>query len=398
MNSVYVTTSHETPPRWRVRPPLLSQLDIELTERCNNVCLHCCINRPAGDRRARARELSTAQWQDILRQAADLGALAVRFTGGEPLLREDFTDLYLYARRLGLRVVLFTNARRITPALADLLARVPPLEPIEVTVYGMRAASYDASARMPGAYTEFRRGLKRLLASGVPFIVKGAVLPPNRHELEAFEAWAATLPWMDQPPTFVLCPSLRERRDSPSANRRIARLRLAPEEGVAILARPPEAYRRALAPFCRQFLGACGDRLFPCGAGESVCADAYGRLQPCLSLRVPELSYDLKQGSLKKALTDVFPRLRTMRATHPAYLARCARCFLKSLCEQCPARSWSEHGTLDTPVEYYCRVAHAQARALGLLADGERAWEVTDSAARIETMRGFTPSHKDTKP
>ncbi len=30
----------------------LSSLDIELTERCNHECLHCCINLPAGDRAA----------------------------------------------------------------------------------------------------------------------------------------------------------------------------------------------------------------------------------------------------------------------------------------------------------------------------------------------------------
>jgi sulfatase maturation enzyme AslB (radical SAM superfamily) len=58
-----------------------------------------------------------------------------------------------------------------------------------------------------------------------------------------------------------------------------------------------------------------------------------------------------------------------MRARNPEYLRRCARCFLKGFCEQCPAKSWSEHGNLDTPVEYLCEVAHAQARYMGWLAD-----------------------------
>jgi sulfatase maturation enzyme AslB (radical SAM superfamily) len=67
---------------------------------------------------------------------------------------------------------------------------------------------------------------------------------------------------------------------------------------------------------------------------------------------------------------------------NPEYLARCARCFLKDFCNQCPGKSWAEHGTLDTPVEYLCRVAHAQARYLGLLAEGELAWEVENGAER----------------
>ena len=32
--------------------PLLGHLDIELTERCNNACMHCYINLPAGRCRA----------------------------------------------------------------------------------------------------------------------------------------------------------------------------------------------------------------------------------------------------------------------------------------------------------------------------------------------------------
>ncbi len=78
-----------TSPRFS-KEPLLSHLDIELTERCNNACLHCYINRPSDDFWAKQCELSTAEWQEIFRQAANLGALSVRFTGGEPLLREDF--------------------------------------------------------------------------------------------------------------------------------------------------------------------------------------------------------------------------------------------------------------------------------------------------------------------
>ena len=165
---------------------LLPQLDIELTERCNNACTHCYINRPAGDAGARARELDAAQWQDILRQAADLGALSVRMTGGEPLLREDFTEIYLTARRLGMKVQLLTNGRLITRKLAELWARIPPLMPIEITVYGMKPATYDATARHAGAYGEFRRGVALLEEHRIPFIVKATALPTNQEDVDEF--------------------------------------------------------------------------------------------------------------------------------------------------------------------------------------------------------------------
>jgi len=363
---------------------LLGRLDLELTERCNNNCIHCSINLPMVDEGARQQELGAAKIQNILAEAAALGALSVRFTGGEPLLREDFVDLYLFARRLGLRVLLFTNARLITPELADLFARIPPLEKIEVTVYGMKPQSYEAVSRVPGSYEEFWGGVGLLLERNIPFVVKGALLPPNRSEMDSFEAWAATLPAMHTPPSYSMFFDLRGRRDSPTKNLLIKTLRIEPEEGITILRRRGEAYSGEMRQFCSKFMGPPGDLLFTCGAGHGVCVDAYGRLQLCLPLRHPDLAYDLHKCSLKEALTDIFPRLRReTRASNPDYLARCARCFLKGLCEQCPAKSWAEHGTLDTPVEYLCRVAHAEARHLGLLRDGESAWEVIDWQERI---------------
>lgn len=368
---------------WKRGTPLLPSLDIEFTERCNNDCIHCCINLPADDKKTRSRELTTHQWKDILSQAAECGTLTVRFSGGEPLLRKDFPEIYLFARHLGMKVIIFTNGRLITRDTANMLARIPPLEKIEITVFGMKARSYEAVTGVPGSYEKFRRGVNLLLEQKVPFIVKGVILPGNKDEIEEFETWAATLPWTDRPPSYSFLFDLRGRRDSDEKNRRIARLRLSPEKVLSIEARDKEKYRKEMRLFCSRFMGPQGDRLFTCGAGRSLCVDAYGKLQPCMLLRHPHLAYDLKTGTLRDAMEKKFPALRKIRAKNPRYLERCARCLLKGLCDQCPARSWSEHGTLDTPVEYLCQVAHARARLLGLISPGEKGWEVENIEDRI---------------
>ena len=68
---------------WKGKSLLLKRLDMELTERCNNNCIHCCINQPADNRPCRERELSTEEIERILKEAATLSCMAVRFTGGE---------------------------------------------------------------------------------------------------------------------------------------------------------------------------------------------------------------------------------------------------------------------------------------------------------------------------
>ena len=311
---------------------------MELTERCNNDCIHCCINLPEDDT-VQHQEIPTEDLKRILRESAGLGAQSVRFTGGEPLLHKVFPELYLYARGLDLNVVLFTNARCITSEIADLFTRVPPRKPVEVTVYRMTKKSYEAVSRVKGSYDEFRRGVDLLADRNIPFVVKGVFLSQNRGDVGLLEKWASAIPAMKVGPSYSLFFDLRCRRDSPSKSRRIRKLRLSPEESVSFLSQNRDPYERAMQMFSSRFMRAPGEKIFACGAGLGGCVDAYGILQLCLPLRHPDTLYDLKKGSLQDALTRFFPRLRDTKSTNPEYLSRCAWCFLKGLCEQCPAKS-----------------------------------------------------------
>ena len=58
-----------------------------------------------------------------------------------------------------------------------------------------------------------RRGLRLLAASGVPFVVKGAVLPPTKDKMDRFEAWAREATGLDEPPSWATLFDLRSRRD-----------------------------------------------------------------------------------------------------------------------------------------------------------------------------------------
>jgi len=153
---------------------------------------------------------------------------------------------------------------------------------------------------------------------------------------------------------------------------------------------------RETKEFCSKFMVVQGDKLFSCGAGiGGGCVDAYGNFQLCMNLRHPDTVYDLKKGSLQDALIHFFPKIREMKANDPKYLDRCSRCFLKGLCDQCPAKSWGEYGTLDTPVKYLCDIAHTQARFLGLLEKEEMAWKVEDWKEKLRNFSEKKPIRKE---
>ncbi|MBN1998784.1 radical SAM protein [candidate division KSB1 bacterium] len=365
----------------------LSRLDMELTERCNNNCMHCYINRPADDAEAQKLEMNFEQIQKILQEAACLGCQFVRFTGGEPLLRYDFEDIYLYARKLGLKVELFTNGTLITPRLARLFQRIPTGDSIQISLYGHTRESYEATSRRPHSFSAVQKGMSLLMDNNVPFVVNAVLLPLKIDTFSAFEAWAKTKTDLNIPQPPVTTLHLRCRGRDARKNDLIKALRLPAPEQLQLEARKPESYDTGLQKFCSKFCRIPGDTLFSCSAGIGRgCVDAYGTLQLCMLLRHPETVYDLKNGSLAEALQTFFPRIRQKKARNAVYLERCARCFLFDLCEQCPAVSWMENRMLDGWSEHFCLFTHAQARRIGLLREGEKSWMIADWKERIKGL------------
>lgn len=78
----------------------------ELTYRCPLQCPYC--SNPL-DFARRSEELDTETWLRVLREARELGAMQLGFSGGEPLVRRDLETLVAEARRLGYYSNLITS-------------------------------------------------------------------------------------------------------------------------------------------------------------------------------------------------------------------------------------------------------------------------------------------------
>ena len=71
----------------------------ELTHRCPLQCPYC--SNPLELDRVN-QELTTAEWQDVMRQAAELGVLQIHLSGGEPTVRKDLEEIVEVAAKAGL--------------------------------------------------------------------------------------------------------------------------------------------------------------------------------------------------------------------------------------------------------------------------------------------------------
>ena len=83
----------------------------ELTYRCPLQCPYC--SNPL-DFAEQGKELSTEQWIKVFREAREMGAAQLGFSGGEPLVRQDLAELIGEARRLGFYTNLITSGIGLT--------------------------------------------------------------------------------------------------------------------------------------------------------------------------------------------------------------------------------------------------------------------------------------------
>lgn len=308
---------------------------IELTERCNLNCVHCYINQPAGDEFLAANELSTTEWQVVIDQLAEAGTLFLLMTGGELLLREDFRDIFIHARRRGLLVTVFSNATMLTPELIDLLAEYGT-HSLEVSLYGATPETYEAVTRQSGSFERCLRGVELALSRGIKVSLKTVLLTTNRHELEAMETLTESLGL-----EFRYDTTLWPRLDGTTEN---LRFQIGNQESLKLDLTDPkrrESWEKTASEYDGRLLRA--EHVFTCGAGvRSFHIDSRGRLLPCMMVR--HVAYDI----LSLGFAEAWQRLGNIRGMRRRMSTSCETCTAGTLCSHCPGWSLATAGDFES--------------------------------------------------
>ena len=336
----------------------LLSFTLEITARCNNDCPHCYINEPENDVLAEQKELTFEQIKKIVDDAVALGALWCLVSGGEPLLRKDFFDIYLYLKQKGLLVSVFTNATLITEEHIQFFKKYPPRD-IEVTVYGITRGTYAHVTQRPKNFDKCMAGIRKLSEARLALTLKSAITRSNYKELNKIASFAENI---SQKP-FRFDPFLHLRNDRDALkNREILSLRLSTDEIIAIESADDKRLL-SLKKKCNLVYTSHSrtkhlDKLFKCGAGLSECCISYdGFFKLCTTLCHRNFVFDLKNNSITKAWETFVPEVRAARSKNKDFIETCGKCKLTDFCMSCPAHNDLEINEPDGLVEYFCIMA-----------------------------------------
>jgi len=317
---------------------------IAITHRCSFNCIHCYLGDQKQVKEQEKNELSTAQWTRIIDELIDAGCLSLLFTGGDPMMRSDFADIYRYARKKGMLLTIFTNGYLISDKILNIFKDYPP-NMVDISVYGATLETFQAVTRRSNAMEICVGNIEKLIKNGIRTQLKTVIMTKNRHEFDAMRQMAENF-------------GVRFRFDAmifPCLNGNVTptEYRVEPEEVVE--KNLSEEFRQEWESFFHRMKSIpFSDLIYNCGAGlTNFHIDPDGILKPCLMIN--DTHYDLVKGNFSDGWQNVIPKLREKKAPKEF---ECSQCNCSSLCGYCPAFFQLETGSEIKKSKFLCQIGH----------------------------------------
>jgi radical SAM protein with 4Fe4S-binding SPASM domain len=321
------------------RHPVPITAIVQLTRRCNLRCRHCFQVERSGP------ELTTPQWETVLRRLADAGVLFLTFTGGEPALRSDFLDVVKLARSMTFAVRIKTNGVLLDEAACDALVAAAVME-VHFSFYAVDAELHDRVTGLAGSHARMLAAARRLRDRGIHVLLN---CPLQADTFDGYErviafAEAERMDWSFDPGIKVQedgCAGPADFRLSPA---QLERLFSDPRLSMPLEGQDPA--RKLGTTVCRV-------------AKAMVAVAPNGDVWPCLSLLDPI------GNLLESPLESIWvgnPKLERYAKLCWSDLPACRGCEFLGHCVRCHANALHEDGDLLGPSRLACAAAKVRAR------------------------------------
>jgi len=313
----------------------------EITRTCNLDCIHCRASAKYGPH---PEELTKEECFHIIDSISSFSSPVIIFTGGEPIMREDFFHIAQYGKDKGLKMVMSSNGTTITKELVREIIKAG-IERVSISLDGATRESHDNFRKVKGAFDGALRGIHFLKEAGVEFQLNTTITKHNIRELNSILELAESL-GAAAFHVFLLVPTgrakdLKDMEISSEEYEDTLNWLYEQKERIHLKATCAPHYHRILIQ--RQKGKRMGSMGKGCMGGESFAFISHiGQVQICGYL-------DITCGDLRKENFDfesIWNRSKIfweMRNTD-AYHGKCGVCEYRNVCGGCRARAYALTG------------------------------------------------------
>lgn len=334
-------------------------VSFELTRRCNFRCGHCYLGDQYAIREHKAQELETRAVIKLIEAMVEAGTLFLTLTGGDPMLRPDFLDIYRHAVQSGLLVTVFCNGSLITDAIVSTFVEYPP-RAVEITLYGACQETFETVTQQPGSFAACMRGVEKLRQAKVRLRLKTMALTVNHNEVPQLWQLAEEMGVQFRHDCSVT-PALPNGDNGGRSNvgdslQDTLRFRLTPKQAADVDCSIVKVREKLQEQLDKTVSTKPSNKLYRCGAAKSSChITPYGAMQPCLLTFQPAIDLQENGQTFQDAWSSIsrtFPE-QEARADFP-----CNDCEDRNVCTGCPSKfDVEETGNKQQVSAYYCQYA-----------------------------------------
>ena len=333
-------------------PRIPMEGSIDLTYRCNNNCCHCWLRIPS-DAKEKSQELNIKEVKSIVDEARKMGCRRWSISGGEPMLRPDFAEIFDYITSNSGSYSINTNGALITAKIARLLKKKGVKM---IALYGATADVHDHVTRNPGSFDATMAGFRYLKEAGAGFIVQLIPMRDNYHQFPKMVELAESLSKHYRVGAAWLYMSACGDRQ---INDEIKRQRLEPKDVIELDEPDLSCEEEQENASGHEYRDDESEYLFSSciKARREFHVDPYGKATFCSFLKDPELRYDLRKGNFREFWDEFIPSLARKVKITEEYKDSCGSCKLRKDCRFCPAYSYLEHRRFNAKIDYLCEAA-----------------------------------------
>ena len=312
----------------------------ELTQRCNFNCEMCYVH----DANKKDDPLTCEQWLELGRQAQKAGTILLLLTGGEPLIRKDFDDIYIGLIKMGFLISINTNGSLVDKHI-EVFKKYPPAR-FNISIYGADDVAYNNLCHVR-QFNKVISNIKLLRDNGMTVKINLVATPANGMDCLKIIDIANDLGTIIKPTAYAY-PAIRlgkvdnEARYSPEVAAKYSVM-------MDKYRYEPDFFKGKMRYIHSLQEGPLRDKVL-CRAGScTFWITADGIMRPCGMMPEPD-AYPIRDGFAKaweetKANTNAIP-----------VPEECKTCKYSGVCMVCAAMCKAETGEFDKKPEYVCQM------------------------------------------
>jgi radical SAM protein with 4Fe4S-binding SPASM domain len=328
--------------------PQLTSLQIELTSRCNERCVHCYIPHEN-----KISDIEPALFYGVLDQCREMGVLALTLSGGEPMMHHRFCEFLKKAKDYDFSINILSNLTLLNDEIITEM-KANRLSSVQVSLYSMKSEIHDAITKLPGSFYKTHDAILRLIENDIPVQISCPSMKQNKNCYVDVMAWA-----QEHKVRAVSDYIMMARYDGTTGNLD-NRLSLSEVETVIndIIANDHE-YQNSIraANIGREEQRDISNDLV-CGVCvSSICMIANGNVYPCAGWQ------NYVCGNVREqTLRDIWensPKVKYLRGLRRRDFPMCLNCPEKAFCAMCMVRNANEDPD-GAPLKingHFCKVA-----------------------------------------